>query len=364
MSELFEKCRLGSLELENRFVRSATWEGMAPDIGEVTVKLVEMYRVLAKGGVGLIITGSAFVDPRGRCLPGHLGIDNDGLMPGLRTVADAVHEEGGTVVVQITHGGTQTLVDTGMPPEAPSAVQDRLSGNVPVEMTRDDIQRVVNAFADAAQRTKACGFDGVQFLAAHGYLLSEFLSPYTNVRTDEYGGPIENRARIVLEVYDAIRERVGTEYPVLVKINVSDFDDGGLEADDSLWVCERLAERGIDAIEFSGGVNASGEMGPIRADIDSPEKEAYFKEYAQRFTPRLTCPVILVGGIRSLDVAEKLLREGTAQFISMCRPFISEPDLINRWASGDTEPARCTSCSQCVFAGLREGGVYCVPFEG
>jgi len=363
MSELFEGCSLGSLELKNRFVRSATWEGMAPDSGEVTDKLVELYRELAKGGVGLIITGSAFVDPRGRCLPGHLGIDNDGLMPGLRRVADAVHDEGGTVVLQITHGGAQTVVDTGMPTEAPSAVEDRFSGNVPVEMTREDIERVVNAFGAAGRRAQECGFDGVQFLTGHGYLLSEFLSPYTNVRTDEYGGSIENRARIVFEIYDAIREQVGNEFPVMVKVNVADFDGVGLEPNDSLWVCEQLDERGIDSIELSGGVHAAGPEGAIRGQIDSPEKEAYFREYAERFTPRLKCPVMLVGGIRSLGVAEKLYREGTAHFVSMCRPFISEPDLVNRWASGDTEPARCISCTACVIAGLQEGGIRCTAFE-
>lgn len=363
MSELLESCRLANLDLNNRFVRSATWEGMAPDTGEVTDKLVELYRELAKGGVGLIITGSAFVDPRGRCLPGHLGIDNDGLMPGLTRIAGVVHHEGGTVVLQITHGGAQTVVDTGMSPEAPSAVEDRFSGNVPVEMTRQDIERVVNAFGEAGRRSKECGFDGVQFLTGHGYLLSEFLSPYTNVRTDEYGGPIENRARIVFEIYDAIRSQVGSEFPIMVKVNVTDFDGVGLDPDESLWVCEQLDEKGIDAIELSGGVHAAGPEGAIRGQIDSPEKEAYFKEHAERFTPRLKCPVMLVGGIRSLDVAEKLYREGTAHFVSMCRPLISEPGLVNRWAAGDTEPARCISCTGCVIAGLTQGGIRCTAFE-
>lgn len=364
MSELFETCRIGNIELKNRFVRSATWEGMAPDTGEINDGLLDLYRALAEGGVGLIIGSYAFVDKRGRCNPGMIGIDDDGLMPGLRRLAQTIHDGGGKVITQIAHGGAQTTVDTGFPAEAPSAVADRSSGKMPVEMSQDDIERVVAGFVAAARRTKACGFDGVQLHSAHGYLLLQFLSPHTNVRTDEYGGSIENRARMLFEVYDRVREEVGADYPVLVKINVSDFDETGLTAEDSLWVCEQLSERGIDGIELSGGGPYSGRSGPARTKIYDAEKEAYFREQAKVFTPRLKCPVILVGGIRSLEVAEELLGDGVAQFFSMSRPLISEPGLVNRWASGDRKRARCASCNKCFGTTSSEKGLHCATFDG
>ena len=363
MSELFQDAYIGNMKLRNRFVRSATWDGMAGENGEVTEPMIELYRSLARGGVGLILTGYAFVTKRGKAAPGMLGADDDALIPGLRRLAKVVHEEGGKVVLQIAHGGSQTTVKSDMPAEAPSAVKDRLTGNVPVEMTPEDIKRVRGEFAEAAMRGKEAGFDGVQIHAAHGYLLSQFLSPYSNVRSDEYGGAVENRARMLFKTYEAIRDRVGSAYPVMTKINASDFDDVGLTPDDSLWVCEKLSEMGIDAIELSGGVPAAGELNPVRFAIDSSEKEAYFRDYAKRFKPHVHCPVILVGGLRSVDVIEQIYREESAQFFSFCRPLISEPDLMKRWQSGDRKRARCVSCNKCFVPPSAEQTLYCVAFS-
>ena len=364
MSELFQKAFIGNMELRNHFVRSATWEGMAGENGEVTEPLIDIYRNLAKGGVSLILTGFAFVAKRGKAVSRKLGADNDALIPGLNRLTEAVHAQGGKIVLQIAHGGSQGMFDTGMPLESPSTVKERATGNVPVEMTIDNIKRVINEFADAARRAKEAGFDGVEIHAAHGYLLSQFLSPYSNRRTDEYGGSIENRARIIFEIYDAVRNKVGMDYPVMIKINSSDFDGGaGLSPEDSLWVCKRLSEMGIDAIELSGGIFASGELMPARVAINSPEKEAYFRDYAKQFKPHLKCPVILVGGLRSLNVMESIYREGAAQFFSISRPLISEPDIIKRWQSGDRKKARCISCNKCFGAAVNERKFYCVTFN-
>lgn len=201
MSKLFETASINKMTLKNLFVRSSTWEGMADGNGEVTELLIDLYRDLARGGVGLILTGGAFITKRGQIGLGMLGAHDDALIPGLKSLAGAVHKEGGRVALQIVHGGSQGNFDTGMPTEAPSAVKERSTENMPVEMTAKDIKRVIKEFVEAAGRAKEAGFDGVEIHAAHGYLLSQFLSPYSNRRTDQYGGPIKNRARIILEKF-------------------------------------------------------------------------------------------------------------------------------------------------------------------
>lgn len=363
MDEVLREASIGQVKMRNHFVRSATWDGLAGENGEVTESMVEVYRSLARGGVGLILTGFAFVNKKGKAVPGMLGADDDALLPGLSELAEAVHDEEGKIALQIAHGGSQRTFETGTPTEAPSAVKDRSTGNTPVEMSREDIGRVVRAFAEAAVRAKVSGFDGVQMHAAHGYLLSQFLSPYSNVRSDEYGGSIENRAKIVLEVYEAIRAQVGPDYPVMIKINSADFDEVGLTSEDSLWICRKLSEMGMDAIELSGGVPAAGRHGPARLKIDSPEKEAYFRDLARQFKPHIECPLILVGGLRSLEIIEDIFREGSAQFFSLSRPLISEPELIRRWTSGDGRPARCVSCNKCFRVVVKREGLRCVAFE-
>ena len=226
MDGLFQEVSIGEMKVRNRFVRSATWDGLADENGEVTEPMLKVYRDLALGGVGLILTGFAFVDKRGKAFAGMLGVDDDSLVPGLSKLAGAVHEEGGKVVLQIAHGGSQGMFKSDTPKEAPSAVEERATHNMPVEMSKEDIERVVAGFAEAARRAKEAGFDGVQMHGAHGYLLSQFLSPYSNVRSDEYGGSIENRARAVFEVYEAIRDNVGPDYPVMIKINRIVFKPG------------------------------------------------------------------------------------------------------------------------------------------
>jgi 2,4-dienoyl-CoA reductase-like NADH-dependent reductase (Old Yellow Enzyme family) len=289
------------------------------------------------------------------------------LVPGLRWLVEAVKQEGGKICLQIVHGGAQIMgaqimYDAVLPPRAPSAVKERATGNEPEEMTLEDIRQTVADFAEAARRAKEAGFDAVEIHAAHGYLLSEFLSPYSNRRTDAYGGPIENRARIIFEVYQAIRARVGSDYPVMIKINSADFDEVGLTPGDSLWVSRELSSMGINAIELSGGIPAAGELAPAREKINTPDKEAYFKNHAKELKPEIKCPLVLVGGLRSIEVIEEALTEGAADFFSLARPLISEPGLINRWRSGNRKRARCISCNKCLTAAVEEARLYCVAF--
>jgi 2,4-dienoyl-CoA reductase-like NADH-dependent reductase (Old Yellow Enzyme family) len=363
MSILFEPGIINGMKLSNRFVRSATWEGKAAADGSVTPGLIETMVDLAKGGVGLIITGHAYIRPEGQAGSWQIGIDKDECVPGLRTMTQAVHDAGGKIIIQLAHAGT--FAPGKLIGRAPFAVSDYegLAGSPRAELTLRDIQEVSAAFADAAGRARDAGFDGVELHSAHGYLLSQFLSPVFNRRRDEYGGDIRNRARIHLETYHAIRKHVGDDYPVLLKLNCQDFVEHGLSLEDSLIVGTMLADAGLDAIELSGGLLTGGKLSPSRTKIDSADKEAYYRDDARIFKQKIDIPLVLVGGIRSFEVAEHLVEDDMADYISMSRPFIREPGLINRWKAGDRGRALCTSDNLCFGPGMKGQGVYCVTAE-
>jgi 2,4-dienoyl-CoA reductase-like NADH-dependent reductase (Old Yellow Enzyme family) len=360
LSILFEQSKINGMALPNRFVRSATWEGMATTGGDVTPKLIETMVALAKGGVGLIITSHAYVRPEGQASPWQIGIFKDELINGLKEMTRAVHDCDGKIVMQLAHAGNSAPEQiTKQPPMVVSDFEG-LAKTPRKEMTASDIRALTVAFADAAGRARSAGFDGVQMHSAHGYLLSQFLSPAFNRRQDEYGGDIRNRTRAHLEIYSAIRKTVGEDYPVLVKLNCQDFVENGLSPEDALRVGSMLAEAGLDAIELSGGVLSSPKLSPVRPGINSESKEAYFRQEAGAFKKKLAIPLILVGGTRSFEVAERLVVNGTADYISMSRPFVREPDLINRWKDGDRRKAECRSDNQCFGPGMKGEGIYCV----
>jgi 2,4-dienoyl-CoA reductase-like NADH-dependent reductase (Old Yellow Enzyme family) len=275
-------------------------------------------------------------------------------------MAAAAHDHGAKILLQLAHSGyfaPEPL--TGRPPFAVSA-SVQLDDIPRQEMTHADIHNLVLAFAEAALRAEAAGFDGVQIHAAHGYLLGQFLSPLFNRRKDEYGGALRNRTRVHREIITAMRQALGNEFPILIKINGRDFAPGGLELEDSLVAAASMEKAGLDAIELSSGMTKHAAFGSARKGISSPAKEAYNQEEARVFKRRLKTPLILVGGIRSLPVAERLVKEGVCDFISMSRPFICEPDLVNRWKSGDRRKAACNSDNLC-FGPARSGeGLYCV----
>ncbi len=361
MATLFDQTTIKTMTLKNRLVRSATWEGMCEPNGEPTRKLTDWYCDLARGEAGLIITGYTFVLPCGKQLPGKMGIHTDGFEQAYRTMIDAVHEAGGTIAVQLVHSGGQTDSETaGCQPLAPSAVKVAQYPEMPAELSRDEINDIVRAFGKGAARARAWGFDAVQLHGAHGYLISQFLSPLTNRRGDEYGGSIDNRGRFLFEVYDSVRAAVGEDYPVLIKLNAADNLKGGFELKDALIIAARLSDAGIDAIEVSAGTPASGDESPARENIDTPDREAYHLSLAGEIKKVAGCPVMVVGGFRSFDVAEKAVAEAGMDYVSMARPFIREPDLARRWRSGDTAPAKCTSCNGCFLPGIKKGGIYCV----
>jgi 2,4-dienoyl-CoA reductase-like NADH-dependent reductase (Old Yellow Enzyme family) len=336
---------------------------MASPDGAVTQKLIDTMTALARGGVGLIISGHTYIRKEGQAGPWQLGVYEDGLIAGLMDMTAAVHDAGGKIVMQLAHAGHFAAEKlTGRTPVVVSDYEG-LSRSPRKELTTQDIQDLVAAFADASRRAKSAGFDGVQIHAAHGYLLSQFLSPIFNRRQDGYGGSIENRARIHVEVVHAVRKAVGKEYPVLIKMNCADFAENGLSLEDSLVAGALFADAGLDAIELSGGLLTGGKLSPSRPGIHSTDKEAYFREELIAFKKKIRIPLILVGGIRSVEVAEKLMADGSADYLAMSRPLIREPDLVQRWKSGDTRRAECKSDNLCFGPGLEGRGIYCITRE-
>lgn len=358
---LFEPLTIGSLRVENRLMRSATWEGMATDAGEVSDPLVALYRDLARGGVGIIVTGFAYVRPDGKALPGQTGIYDDQQMAGLARVAEAVHAEGGRVVVQIVHAGAQTRPEwiAGEAPWAPSQVDPSKHQPAARALPAGEIAAIAEAFGQAARRAQEAGFDGVQLHLAHGYLLSQFLSPHRNQRSDAFGGSAENRRRAPLLALEAVRDAVGPGFPVLAKMNSTDGVEGGLEIDEAVAHARAFVAAGLDAIEVSGGIPAAGSKGASRPGIRSREDEAYFRGGGAAVKAAVDVPVYLVGGLRSPELMEEIIASGDADGVSLCRPFIREPDLPERWSVGDPAVSECISCRKCLKAGMA-GGIRCV----
>ena len=362
MADLFESTTINGMTLKNRFARSATWEGLATPDGYATDRLTNLMVGLAKGGVGLIITSHAYVDAEGIAAPGQMALYDDRYIPGMRQMFEKVHGAGGKIVIQLNHGGRYALKAPSVVRIGPSVIEHK--GEMQCrEMTEADISRLVAQFGIAAQRAKEAGGDGVQIHAAHGYLVSQFLSPFSNKRTDAYGGPVMNRARLLLEVVQSIRKAVGAGFPLLVKLNSQDYLEGGYTVEDMLDVAAMLENGGVDAIEMSGGNHVAGIFGeffPARKQKSkSGEEPPYYLEAARLYKEKIRVPLMLVGGVRSFDWASRIVKDGIADYVSMSRPLIREPGLIKRWELGDRRDSTCISDNGCFNPGLKGEGIYC-----
>ena len=342
--KLFEQAVVGGINLKNRLVRSATWEGMANQ-GKVSEALINMYTDLAKGGVGLIITGYVGFSEMDHHSPTTVQITDDEAISELKKLADAVHEHGAKLMPEINHSSTQTFSMPDGPVYGPSDVVDPSNGIKSTPISKEQLKKLSAEFADAALRAKKAGCDGVQIHGAHGFLISKFLSPKYNKRTDEYGGDPLNRARLALEILAETKSKCGDDFPVWIKLNCTDFeaDDKGLLFDDFLIIAKELAKNKIDAIEVSGGT-ITGIYAPLR----SKEHESYHLDYAKQLTDETNVPIILVGGNRKLESIENILLDTKIEAISMSRPLIREPNLVKRWAQGDTKEATCLACNCCM----------------
>jgi 2,4-dienoyl-CoA reductase-like NADH-dependent reductase (Old Yellow Enzyme family) len=373
-SLLFEPIEINNMRLKNRLVRSATYEALATEDGKTTDQLINVYKKLVAGGVGLIIQGFAYVQEDGRGLRFQTGISSDNHIPGLKRLVDEVHINGAKICLQIGNAGRQTSREVlgGKTAQAPSAIE---SDHHTREMTVDEIYEAIDAFGEAARRTQEAGFDSVQFHAAHGYLLAQFLSPYTNRRTDEWGGNPENRMRFLIRTYEKARAAVGKDYPILVKLSVDEGLKNGITIDEACNTVKKLTQLGFDAIEISGGINRETGFLVCRGDIPidlftsnaTPEKkskieevlysrkdaakfeEAYWLPHAVKINEIIgDVPLILVGGMKYPQTMEKILKDNHADLISLCRPLIREPDLPNQMAEGRKSPVKCSFCNRCL----------------
>ena len=360
--ELFTPAVLGQLTLKNRFIRSATWDGLGNPDGSFSPAQQKLYQALAAGGIGLITTGFIAVNPQGRRSRDQNLLCDRRQTDTLAEIARVVHDQGSLLTAQLVHcGGAAKSSVSGRERIAPSPIDHPIyDEGVPREMTTAEIDETIADFATAASRAREAGCDGVQVHAAHGYLASQFLSPFSNRRKDDYGGDLTGRARFLVEICQKIRSAVGPDFTVSIKINGSDYlKEGGLSAAESLAATRMLSEIGLDAVEVSGGNPASRPLTPVPEKIRAGEKELPFAAEQKLFASRLDLPVIAVGGIRSRAAAEKLRRSGVS-FISLCRPLIRNPNLIADWQAGQSEASDCVSCNRCFIPAYKGLGISCL----
>jgi 2,4-dienoyl-CoA reductase-like NADH-dependent reductase (Old Yellow Enzyme family) len=373
--KIFIQGTIAGLNIKNRLVRSATFEACMTRDGKVTPEMLTLYANLACGGVGMIITGYMAVTHKGIAMPTQARIYSDFHVNEISKIAEVVHRTGTEckIIAQLAHAGRQVLHNNAEakcvgPSDVPSSIIRKRAHVLSV----DEIQLIIKSFIDAAVRVKEAGFDGIQIHAAHGYLLSSFISPYTNRRNDSYGGSLQNRLKILYEIISGARERVG-DFPIMIKVNCDDHLEGGVTIDTFPEMAAEIEKLGFDAIEVSGGTwdclaRSEQELGflpvPIpesRTQLENPEKQSYFLKYVEKID--LSIPVMLVGGNRNIEALEEINNRGKVDFFSMSRPLICEPDLPNRWIEdrGSAE-ADCVSCNSCLHT-IKFGSLHCMLKE-
>ena len=351
---LFSPIKIGSLEIKNRGVMPPMVTNFGESDGKVTQRIIDYYGARADGGVGLIIHEALCISPEGRGFTNMINIDADDTIPGLKKLVDRVHEGGACIAAQLIHCGRQAnIAVTGMESVAPSAIPCPVMQAVPHELTVEEIKEVVGKYADAALRAKKAGFDVVEIHGAHGYLICQFLSPFSNHRTDEYGGSLENRGRFPLEVLAAVREKVGADYPVIYRITSEEFLPGSLHLDETAAFSKVLVDNGIDGIHVSGGNYASG-----HSVSGADDKMGYYADNAAAIRKAVNAkvPIIVANRIRTPELGEEIISDGKADMIAYGRTLICDPEFFNKACSGKANEIRkCTSCLYCIS--LLMGGV-------
>lgn len=356
MKSIFEPVCFGNLQIKNRIIRSATLESGCAENGEITPLLNKIYTDLAKGNVGLIITGMMGVGYNSCVFQGMPQIYEKTFVQRFTPIVNSVHKYEGKIVVQLGHCGAKaTVLETRDSPYSPSDFEIGPK-QVAAEMTIAEIRKVAEEFGVAAEICRDCGADGVEIHAAHGYLLSQFFSPYYNNRTDCYGGNLENRSRFIIEVYNSVRTHVGENYPILIKLNYSDLIPDGVCGDDCIYICQKLEALGINGIEISSGLAIDLTSLPFQKPTS--ELKGCFTDGALDVANHISIPLISVGGYRSIKGIEHTLNAGNVSAISMSRPFICEPDLVLKWETGESNSSKCVSCNQCF-----DGAFGCKVFK-
>lgn len=353
MNDMFDNLNINKMEINNRFVRSATMDSMAEG-GKVTDPEIKLYRDLGKGEIGLIISHGLFPTREGQASPGQLSVHTDEAIPSLKKLVDVVHENSGKIVAQILHGGWRCREQiTGVPPVGPSALVNPNSGIQIRELSSDEIYELVESYVQATRRIIEAGFDGVQLHGAHSWLLSAFLSPATNKRDDEWGGSAAKRANLVRLICQGIRKMAGTDYPVLVKLGIKDYHPEGKSVSDGIEQAKILESAGLDALEVSEGIEAD-QSHHIRINAMNP----YYVDECRQVKEALSIPVILVGGMRKLKDMQAIIDGNIADAVSMCRPFVMNPYLVKNFREGTTDTSDCVSCNECLSK-MRQAQLRC-----
>lgn len=353
---LFRSFWIGNLELKNRIVMPPMATNFAGEEGFVNDRHIAYYVNRAKGGVGYITFEHTGVLRQGRAFPNMALIDSDQHIPPFRKLAEAIHKEDGKIVIQINHAGRQTSSSiTGSPIVAPSAIPCPVRKEMPKELSQEEIQKIIEAFGEAARRVKEAGADGVEIHMAHGYLINQFLSPFSNRREDDYGGDSDRRMRMALEVLRTVRNKVGSDFPVLCRLSADEYVEGGLKVEDSKDIAKTLERNGVDALHISACVAASGYLNhpPYYAD------EGIFVPLAQKIKSVVGVPVITVGRIRTPELANQIVEENKADLVSMGRALIADPYLPMKTLQGRRdEITPCISCNRCILS-IRKGALQC-----
>ena len=321
--------------IKNRFFKSAMSEGMGTKNFQPKKNIATLYKRWAEGGTGLIITGNIMVDPKGTAEPGNIVFDNNSNMEILKDWAKQGQQHGAKVMVQLNHPGKQVPKTITKETVAPSAVPLGNGLNklfsTPRALTTSEVEELVQKFVTSAKVAKEAGFSGVQIHAAHGYLISQFLSPHDNRRTDKYGGSLENRMRFLKEIYLGMREELGKDFPIGIKINSTDFKEDGLTEEDSLETIVVLANLGLDFVEISGGTY---ERPAMMGATSKSTNQVFFAEYSKKLKQKVDIPVIVTGGIRSINAMNTLLNGYTTDFIGIARPLTIDPNIPNKIKQG------------------------------
>ena len=321
--------------IKNRFFKSAMSEGMGTRDFQPKKNIATLYKRWAEGGTGLIITGNIMVDPKGTAEPGNIVFDKNSNMEILKNWAKQGQQHGAKVMVQLNHPGKQAPKTIAKETVAPSAVPLGNGLNklfsTPRALTTSEVEELVQKFVTSAKVAKEAGFSGVQIHAAHGYLISQFLSPHDNRRTDKYGGSLENRMRFLKEIYLGMREELGKDFTIGIKINSTDFKEDGLTEEDSLKTIIELANLGLDFVEISGGTY---ERPAMMGATSKSTNQVFFAEYSKKLKQKIEIPVIVTGGIRSINAMNTLLNDNTTDFIGIARPLTIDPNIPNKIKQG------------------------------
>lgn len=321
--------------IKNRFFKSAMSEGMGTRDFQPKKNIATLYKRWAEGGTGLIITGNIMVDPKGTAEPGNIVFDKNSNMEILKEWAKQGQQHGTKVMVQLNHPGKQAPKTVSKQTVAPSAVPLGNGLNklfsTPRALTTSEVEELVQKFVTSAKVAKEAGFSGVQIHAAHGYLISQFLSPHDNRRTDKYGGSLENRMRFLKEIYLGMRGELGKDFTIGIKINSTDFKEDGLTEEDSLKTIIELANLGLDFVEISGGTY---ERPAMMGATSKSTNQVFFAEYSKKLKQKIEIPVVVTGGIRSINAMNTLLNDNTTDFIGIARPLTIDPNIPNKIKQG------------------------------